>query len=223
MLFDTERKITNLSELSELNNSWKQLSGKDLYKLVLRSVHLDTETDGYYYMFGLNGFANGALFSQDVVRKILIYKEIYIKDSCLRLNIEIVGLKLGYNRRIVVLTDTSRVVAMYNERYGRSLDAECDHNFAPVDIKDDRQNTSGSITRHKLKKRSNGDDKIGLIQTHLNILSDKHDISIESMLEAYGKNSNGDNVSTQVEAEALFDMLKKNRDKRKQENVNRED
>lgn len=222
MLFDTERKITNLSELSELNNNWKQLSGKDLYKLVLRSVHLDTETGWYYYMFGLNGFANGALFSQDLVRKILIYKEIYIKDSCLRLNIEIVGLKLGYNRRIVVLTDTSRVVGMYNERYGRSLDAESDHNFAPVDIKDDRQNTSGSITRHKLKKRSK-DDKAGLIQTHLNILSDKHDISIKSMMEAYGKNSNGDNLSTQVEAEALFDMLKKNRDKRKQENVNRED
>ena len=223
MLFDTERKITNLSELSELNNNWKQLSGKDLYKLVLRSVHLDTETGWYYYMFGLNGFANGALFSQDLVRKILIYKEIYIKESCLRLNIEIVGLKLGYNRRIVVLTDTSKVVNMYNERYGRSLDAESDHNFAPVNIKDDRQDTSGSITRHRLKKRPKGDDKLGLIETHLNILSNKHDISIKSMMEAYGKNSNGDNVSTQVEAEALFDMLKKSRDKRKQENVNRED
>ena len=209
MLFEGTQKVTNLSELKELNDKWRQLSGKELHKLVMSSIHLDTAENTYYYFCRLNGYANSALFSQFLIRKLLMNRKVKDETIGLDLTIDIVGLKLNFNRSISITVDLHKVVEaykMYNKVQQDKNGNYDEHNFAPLLVYNDRELNTKDIEQMRRKNK--------VLKPSYSLRKDTTD----SMFGHHNLATNlySDNSNTN-EVEMALDMLKKSRDKRKLE------
>lgn len=210
MLFEGTQKVTNLSELKELNDKWRQLSGEELHKLVMSSIHLDTSDEKtYYYFCRLNGYANGALFSQFLIRKLLMNRKVKDETIGLDLTIDIVGLKLNFNRSISITVDLHKVVEaykMYNKIQQDKNGNYDEHNFAPLLVYNDRELNNKDIEQMRRKNR---------------VLKPGYSLRKDTTDSMFGHNSLATNLysdnSSTTEVEMALDMLKKSRDKRKLE------
>lgn len=209
MLFEGTQRVTNLSELKELNDKWRQLSGDELHKLVMSSIHLDTAENTYYYFCRLNGYANSALFSQFLIRKLLMNRKVKDETIGLDLTIDIVGLKLEFNRSISITVDIHRVVETYNKYNKIQLDEDgkpVEHNFAPLIVYNDRELNTKDIEQMRKKNK---------------VLKPGYRLKKDTTDSVFGHHSLTNNVyndaSDTREVEMALDMLKKSRDKRKLE------
>lgn len=209
MLFEGTQRVTNLSELKELNDKWRQLSGKELHKLVMSSIHLDTAENTYYYFCRLNGYANSALFSQFLIRKLLMNRKVKDETIGLDLTIDIVGLKLEFNRSISITVDLHKVVEaykMYNKVQQDKNGNYDEHNFAPLLVYNDRELNTKDIEQMRKKNK--------VLKPGYRLKKDTTD----SVFGHHSLNNNAYNDASDTrEVEMALDMLKKSRDKRKLE------
>lgn len=152
MIFNKDNIIQTFSELQEANAKWERLSGKALYKLVIASVHYSSEHNIYYYMCRLNGFANSALFSQFIIRRMLINNHIIDESIGLDLTIEIIGAKLDVHKHIKITSDLSRATEAFNRSNKLTATRDSKPDFASVNVIDDT--SIAPMTKHDMAYRN---------------------------------------------------------------------